>query len=210
MPRPPVPATPEVPATPKGRRGRQRLLDAATEVLAREGFGGASIARITEQAGVPKRMVVYYFGTREALLATVLEGIADRIAATAAANAPEAAEPPQAVAAWFDALWTGATGNPEIPRAYFALIGGNWTDVTRDALDQTRRSFTAVLDSLIQTCLRAGFALEGDRDGFELFALSLTRGLLLEWIEAGDTPALRHARTYVEQTLAAAFVPAPG
>jgi AcrR family transcriptional regulator len=202
------PVAAAVPATPKGRRGRERLLDSATVVLAREGFGGASIARITEQAGVPKRMVLYYFGTREALLAEVVRRIGDQIAANARAHTPAAAEPHQAAAAWLEALWRGATADPQIARAYFALIGGSWGDAIGAALEAMRRTFLDLADDLVATCARAGWSLREEREVFQLFAFSLVRGLLLEWVDAGETPALAQARAQVAHSLAAAFAEA--
>jgi AcrR family transcriptional regulator len=196
--------------TAKGQRGHDRLLDAATTVLARDGVSGASIARITDEAGVPKRMVVYYFGSREALLATVVGRIAGQIAADVGSSLPERATPAAASATWLGALWRGATADPQIARAYFALLGSEWSGGTAEALAAMKRLSARVVGQLVETCRGAGYELRGDRRAFAAFAFALLRGLLLEWTEAGDTPALAGARAQAEQALAASFRAAAG
>lgn len=55
----------------QGRRGA--ILDAATELFARRGFGGVAIQEIADLAGVHKTTVLYQFGTKEALHEAVLD-----------------------------------------------------------------------------------------------------------------------------------------
>lgn len=52
---------------------RQRILEAAREVFAHSGLGGARVDLIAERAGVNKRMLYHYFGSKKALFTAVLE-----------------------------------------------------------------------------------------------------------------------------------------
>jgi len=52
---------------------RSRILDAATAEFARNGLGGARVDRIAAAAGTNKRMLYYYFGSKEKLFLAVLE-----------------------------------------------------------------------------------------------------------------------------------------
>ena len=54
-------------------RTRSKILDAATVEFARYGLGGARVDRIAARAGANKRMLYYYFGSKEALFLAVLE-----------------------------------------------------------------------------------------------------------------------------------------
>jgi AcrR family transcriptional regulator len=67
----------EVAAGPRRRRdpvGMQRkILGAATEEFADQGFGGARVERISRRARTVDRMLYYYFGSKEKLFRTVLE-----------------------------------------------------------------------------------------------------------------------------------------
>lgn len=54
-------------------RTRRRILDAATAEFARHGLGGARIDRIARRAGANKRMLYYYFGSKDDLFLAALE-----------------------------------------------------------------------------------------------------------------------------------------
>ena len=54
-------------------RTRSRILDAATVEFARYGLGGARVDRIAERAGANKRMLYYYYGSKEELFLAALE-----------------------------------------------------------------------------------------------------------------------------------------
>jgi len=56
-------------------RNRALILAAAEEVFATQGYRGATTAAIAKRAGLPKANVHYYFGTKEALYAAVLQDI---------------------------------------------------------------------------------------------------------------------------------------
>jgi len=68
-------------ARPEGRSHatRQRLLDAALEVFARDGFRGATIERICRRAGANIAAAHYHFGDKRRLYAAVF-GHAERLA----------------------------------------------------------------------------------------------------------------------------------
>jgi AcrR family transcriptional regulator len=52
---------------------RDRLVDAALAVFARDGVGGASIKKIGRAAGVAPALIYHYFESKEALLAAVVQ-----------------------------------------------------------------------------------------------------------------------------------------
>jgi len=56
-----------------GRSARERILQAACELIAERGIGGARIAQIAKAAGVSTALVHYHFKTREILLAETLD-----------------------------------------------------------------------------------------------------------------------------------------
>lgn len=59
---------------------RQAILEAATQLFAERGFAGVSIQEIADSASTHKTTVLYHFGTKEALYATVLDEALNRIA----------------------------------------------------------------------------------------------------------------------------------
>ena len=52
---------------------RARILSAATSEFAQHGFGGARVERIARRAEANKRMLYYYFGSKDELFLAVLE-----------------------------------------------------------------------------------------------------------------------------------------
>jgi AcrR family transcriptional regulator len=54
---------------------RQRLLDATLEYVAEHGFGDMSLRQLASGIGTSHRMLIYHFGSREGLLAAVVETV---------------------------------------------------------------------------------------------------------------------------------------
>lgn len=53
----------------------RRLLIAAKQIVAEEGFETLTLKRVSERAGENKAMVAYYFGNKAGLVATVLDSV---------------------------------------------------------------------------------------------------------------------------------------
>lgn len=60
----------------KGRR--EQILDAASECFAREGFHGASIARISKMSGMSPGHIYHFFDNKEAIVKGIVERMATR------------------------------------------------------------------------------------------------------------------------------------
>ncbi|HXJ32484.1 MAG TPA: TetR family transcriptional regulator [Candidatus Eisenbacteria bacterium] len=54
---------------------RARILDAAEAVFGQRGYAGATTREIAERAGIGKRMLFYYFPTKDAVYRAVLERV---------------------------------------------------------------------------------------------------------------------------------------
>lgn len=79
----------------RGEDTRRRILEAALEIFAAEGYEGASTRQLAERAGVNLPAIQYYFGSKEGLYRAV---IADIIGQTEAHMAPLAPRVRAAVA----------------------------------------------------------------------------------------------------------------
>ena len=76
--------SPALPTTERGRRTRRKLLDAATAEFGERGFHEASIASITQRAGVALGSFYTYFGSKEAIFRDLVRDLSDgvRVAAS--------------------------------------------------------------------------------------------------------------------------------
>ena len=85
---------------------RELILDAATEVFARDGLDGASLRAIARAAGYTPAAIYFHFDSKEAIYAGLLErslaALRERVAAAAAAHAAPRAALRAAAEAWFD------------------------------------------------------------------------------------------------------------
>src|SRR5947199_6730480 len=62
----------------RGEDTRRRILDAALEIFASEGYEGASTRQLAERAGVNLPAIRYYFGSKEGLFRAVIDSIIER------------------------------------------------------------------------------------------------------------------------------------
>lgn len=77
MSSPPPRIAPHLPAQPRGEDTRRRILRAALDVFAREGYEGASTRTLAQRAQVNLPAIQYYFGSKEGLHRAVIDDIAE-------------------------------------------------------------------------------------------------------------------------------------
>ncbi|MEO6943986.1 MAG: TetR/AcrR family transcriptional regulator [Lacisediminihabitans sp.] len=69
----------DAPLTARGTRTRARLLEAAEQVFAKNGYGDASIVRITEAAGVAQGTFYLYFSSKLEIFEELVEDLNRRV-----------------------------------------------------------------------------------------------------------------------------------
>jgi AcrR family transcriptional regulator len=83
---------------------RRQIIDGAIDVLARDGYGAASLAAIAEEIGVSKGVISYHFAGKDELLRAV---VADVLAEASGEMGPQV----QAASGYADALDRYITSN---------------------------------------------------------------------------------------------------
>ena len=73
----------------RGEDTRRRILEAALDIFAAEGYEGASTRQLAERAGVNLPAIQYYFGSKEGLYRAVIGDIVDHTEAHMAPLAPK-------------------------------------------------------------------------------------------------------------------------
>ena len=94
-------------------RSQGEILDAATAEFAELGLGGARVDRIAERAGVNKRLIYYYFGSKEDLFRAVLERAYERIRGEERALSMSEVEPIEAIRRLIAFTWNYYLEHPE-------------------------------------------------------------------------------------------------
>ncbi|MEH3053441.1 MAG: helix-turn-helix domain containing protein [Patulibacter minatonensis] len=199
-----------VPATEKAARQVEAILQATLRTIAAHGYAATSLARIAAEAGTTKRMVLYYFESREQLFSELVHRITARMVAESRVDVAAADDVSGAMRSSLRHVWEHVTGDPDLVRAYFAVLGEAGADPQLRALLEHVRE--AHLDSLADDLERAraeGIEIPVDPDTLSVLMFAGFRGLLLEFYEHGETPALRQALGLFEDTVAAAFAMRP-
>jgi AcrR family transcriptional regulator len=92
---------------------RQKILDAALEEFSRHGLGGARVERIARRANANKRMIYYYFGSKEDLFLAALEASYAHIRSAERALDLEHRDPREAVRRLVEFTWQYYLEHPE-------------------------------------------------------------------------------------------------
>jgi AcrR family transcriptional regulator len=136
------------PAAPERTRDRDRtraeILDVATEHFAEHGYSGARVDEIAEQTRTTKRMLYYYFGSKEGLYTEVLERAYTQIRAAEQEVDVEHLEPVAAIRRLAELTFDHHEAHPDfirlvsienIHRAEHMRASGRFADLNTPAID---------------------------------------------------------------------------
>lgn len=188
-------------ATEKGQQVATGILDAAIEVLAEHGTAGASLQRIADRAGVDKRVLGYYFGDRDAVLAAVAGRIGDRLLADSEAALADVVDPDVGFAIGFRLMWETVVAQPRLHAAHLALLAASISDPgLRDAVVAVRDRYDHLIQERATTAEAHGWVWVMDKATMSQLVIAGLQGLTLDYLQRGDTPQLRDAlATYQAQ-----------
>ncbi len=128
---------------------RARILDAAGQLFAEQGFGGATVDEIARRAGVNKAMLYYHVGDKAALFAEVVSTHVGRIRTLVAAALAESDEPRRQLGAIPRAFARAAREHPYLPQLMLREItagGPNMPDVAIRQIAEIMLMTRQVLD----------------------------------------------------------------
>jgi AcrR family transcriptional regulator len=191
--------------TAKGARQADAILEAALRCLSRDGYSATSLQRVADEAGVHKRMVVYYFGSRIALMAQVVDRIGDRFLGQLEGALRGLRDPAEVLTAGLERVWGQLAGDPALQIAYTGLVAESITDPEiRAQLSALRDRARALIDAVLDDLEAAGYELLLDRDSLIVLASAAAHGLGLELLVRGNTQELQRVLGLAE--LAIQFV----
>ncbi|WP_320669188.1 TetR/AcrR family transcriptional regulator [Patulibacter defluvii] len=185
-----------------------QIVEACLRCLARDGFAATSIASVAREAGVDKRLVLYYHETREQLIERVVARVGDRLVASVQAATAGIDDPELTLQVGFDRLWRSLTTDRALLVAWLGLRAEAITDrrlrASAGFLDDRLRDL--VLDAGRSAEAR-GLRLRTAAGPLTVLIVAALQGLVLEWLEHGDTPDLHAAIADFQAWLASRAVP---
>ena len=115
---------------------RNRILDAAGQLFAEQGFGGAKVDEIARRAGVNKAMLYYHVGDKAALFAEVVNTHVGRIRTLVAATLAESDEPRSRLGAIPRAFARAVREHPYLPQLMLREITAGGPNMPDAAIRQ--------------------------------------------------------------------------
>lgn len=191
-------------STVEKKRGRyhhgdlhRALLDAALEVLSREGASALTLREVARRAGVTHAAPYRHFADKQALLATVAE---EGFRMLAAEMASGAAGHPGDPGRGLQAIGTAYVRFATTKRAHFQVMFGNHVDWTCEhlKLEESADHAFGILISQVGACQAAGLIRPGDPLVPALCAWSMVHGLS-ELVANGQFNALELSVPPLEQ-----------
>lgn len=181
---------------------RERILEAATEVLKAEGYAGLTFAKVAARSGESKALVAYHFGSKQSLVAEVGRGVAELITDEVLEAISAAKSVEQVIAGTALGVERVLDRDERLARLYFDLAAVSVVDPeVRTTISEVNEAWRGVLVDLLG---RAGVGAARVKP-LTLMVIAGVQGLALERIERGNTRELRQARDlFVRSAVAAA------
>lgn len=186
---------------------RAQILAAAIRVLARDGLARATTRAIAAEAGINQATLLYYAGSKDALLMAVLREMMRATREIALAAIPEGVGPREAIRRSVAAFWEHVEAAPELQvmqyeLTLYALRHGDAAWLAREQY----AGYAAVVEEL----LRGAYTSAGEPcavpfDALARFIVGGLDGLILRFVSDRDTVRARRDRdTLIAAVLALA------
>jgi TetR/AcrR family transcriptional regulator, transcriptional repressor of bet genes len=183
----------------RARRGRpstgarERILEAAIEVLKSDGYAGLTIAKVAARAGESKPLVAYHYGSKQGLVQAAGRSIAEMITDEVLAEV-DGATTVEAVIRGVDTGVEGVLDDDErVARLYFDLAAVSVVQ------PEVRRTIAEVNEQwrevLVRLLTEADDGLPAGRARvLTVMVIAGMQGMTLERIERGATRERKRAR----------------
>ena len=197
-------------ATAPVRRGRpstgarERILEAAIEVLKSDGYAGLTMAKVAARAGESKPLVAYHFGSKQGLVGSAGRSIAEMITEQVLDAINEATTVEDVVRGVDAGVERVLDEDDRVARLYFDLAAVSVVE------PEVRRTIAEVNEQwrevLVRLLTEASDGLPPARARvLTVMVVSGMQGMTLERIERGPTPERKRARElFIRSAVAAA------
>ena len=166
-----------------GERTRQRLIDAARQLLADHGEADVSLRAITEAAGANVAAVSYHFGSKETLVRAAIEQSIERLVQDQV-DALRALDDPTLegiAAAWTRPVVDAVAASPCHDHIFMRVVGRTLATCTGERREQVTAQSAGAEDELVAALAR----VLPDRDEDELRFRAGAVGSVLNFVTTG-------------------------
>jgi AcrR family transcriptional regulator len=160
---------------------RQQILDAVVEYILAHGMSGLSLRPVAAHTGTSARLLLYHFGSKQALLAAAMTQLRDRL--RAAFTLSFGSHPSAGVL--LARLWRLAIepANRAVVTLLFEVLSLALREprAFRGYVEQSRLSWSALLEASLPSALSAA-----RRRQLTTLAIATLDGMLLDYLATGD------------------------
>ena len=189
-------AAPAAPRPGPGRPptgARDRIAEAALELLKSDGYSGLTTAKVAALAGQNKALISYHFGGKQGLVAEVAGRVTAQITDATRKAIADVADVEELARAIVEAIFEIMDTDEGVQRVYFDLTSQAVVDPEIGRIMGTMKArFREVLRERLS---ELGAGPDPDRiESAAVFLIAGVEGLALERLERGESPELAGAR----------------
>jgi len=189
-------ATPQADAA----SSRERILDAALEVIARQGYSAAGVQEIVDLSGTSKGSFYFHFPSKERMVMALVERMSDKLVAKVRESVRNQPTPLHRVAASVDALMAVFARKRNVAQVLLLNIVGNGKALDRKFLP-IRERFTALIQQELDAAVEAGQIKPVDTLMVSRIWVGGLHELILHWLLTGQPSPLTAAAPSLRRIL---------
>jgi AcrR family transcriptional regulator len=192
----------------RSERSSKRLLDAATELIAEQGYSATSIMQIAQKAGYSHGLVTQRFGSKSDLIKMLAREFQSYFAIDRLEPALKKTGGLDALIVIVETYLDAVAGSGTLGRAYYELFGESIVLVPEihDTFITADRNFRDLLMKTIRSAIELGeVPAEVDVHGLASLVLSIIRGTSMQWLLAGGSLDLAAIKKEIRRLLERAF-----
>jgi len=179
--------------------GRERILDAALEVIARRGYSAAGVQEIVNLSGTSKGSFYFHFPSKEQMVMALVERMSEKLVNKVYNSVKNQPTPLHRVVGSIDALMTMFARKRNVAQVLLLNIVGNGKAVDKKFLP-TRERFTRLIQQELDAAVDSGQIKPVDTLLVSRIWVGGLHEVILHWLLTGQpsplttaTPALRRA-----------------
>ncbi|MBW1892837.1 MAG: TetR family transcriptional regulator [Deltaproteobacteria bacterium] len=176
------------------------ILEHFQQVLAKEGFEGASIAKIAKQMGTHPSLLIHYFSTKEEMIIELVDFILEKYESMALQKSREILNPEQRLNTLLDTIfgvdWISLVDSSAFYACYYLSFRNR---KVKERLEKLYKRFKEYLVNEINLCVSEGLIKESDPEKDADFIISLVEGLSFYRNITGGKQKYRELGSYLKE-----------
>ena len=192
----------------RSERSSKRLLDAATELIAEQGYSATTIAQIAQKAGYSHGLVSQRFGSKSDLIQMLAREFQSYFAIDKLEPALKKSHGLDALIVMVETYLDAVAGSGMLGRAYYELFGESIVLVPEihQTFVKADRNFRELRIKTIRSAIKVGeMPQEVDVNALASVVLSIIRGISMQWVLDGGSMDLATIKQEIRRVFELAF-----